>query len=60
MDALKVFDRFLSIDALLINDCLQLVILLIDFLNHFLFDALLALHRGGHLRARRECRVILV
>ena len=60
MDALEVFDRFLSVDALLINDCLQLVILLIDFLDHFFFNALLALHRGGHLGARCECRVILV
>ena len=49
LDALKVFDRLLGIDALLIDDRLQLIVLLVHFLHNFFFDALLALHSVCHL-----------
>lgn len=54
LHALKVLDYVLSLELLFVNDRLELVVLLVDFLQHFFLKTFLAHHPVLHVRARLQ------
>ena len=54
LHALKMLDDVLSLCLLFIDDGFQLVVLLVDFLEHLFLQAFLAHHSILHIRARLE------